>query len=53
MAYLQPGDYEVQFGYHLGLLIDQSLVRRYQAKYPHDGYVVPWNDRRYAFALTK
>src|SRR5437588_13021321 len=39
---LPPGDYEIHFSYHLGLLSDESLVKKYQAKYPHDGYVVPW-----------
>jgi hypothetical protein len=50
---LPPGDYEIRFSYHLGLLIDDSLAKEYQAKYPHDGYVVPWSERRYAFTITK
>lgn len=50
---LVPGAYEVRFSYHLGLLLDKSLQKKYLKTYPHTGYVVPWNDRRYAFTLVK
>jgi hypothetical protein len=50
---LKPGDYEIRFGYHLGLLGDESLIRKYRASYPHDGYVVPWTDHRYPFTLVR
>lgn len=50
---LAPGNYEVRFYYHLSLLGDDASIKEYQAKYPHDGYVVPWSDRRYAFILKK
>jgi hypothetical protein len=50
---LRPGDYEIRFCYDLGLLSDESLMKEYQAKYPHEGYVVPWSDRRYSFTLVK
>ena len=50
---LRPGDYEVRFCYHLGLLADESERENYQRKYPHDGYVVPWEDSRHRFTVTK
>jgi hypothetical protein len=50
---LKPGDYEIQFFYHLGLLPDSALIKHYQAIYPHDHYVVPWSDRRYGFRLIQ
>ena len=50
---LPPADYEIRFSYNLNLLFDESLIEKYQAKYPHDGYVVPWNEHRYAFTLIK
>jgi hypothetical protein len=50
---LRPGAYEVRFFYHLGLLPDESRVKEYLKRYPHDGNVVPWDDRRYAFSLVE
>jgi len=50
---LPPGEYEVRFAYHLGLLSDDALIKRYQAIYPHNHYVVPWSERRYGFRLVK
>ena len=49
---LPPGDYEIRFFYHLGGWLDEAIVQKYQAKYPHEEYVVPWNDRAYGFALV-
>lgn len=51
--YLAAGKYEIRFFYHLGLLFDESLIKQYQAKYPHPGYVVAWSNRRYPFRLSR
>jgi hypothetical protein len=50
---LVPGNYEIRFCYHLGLFEDEMLRKKYQSIYPHDQYVVPWNDRKYQFTLVK
>jgi hypothetical protein len=50
---LTPGDFEIQFHYHLGLLRDESLQKKYLQMYPHDGYVVAWEDRRHQFTIVK
>jgi hypothetical protein len=50
---LVPGDYEIRFFYHLGLLFDDSLAKRYRKKYHVEHNVVPWEDRRHAFTITK
>ena len=39
---LAPGDYELRFFYNLRLLFDGSLIKRYEANYPHEGPLVPW-----------
>jgi hypothetical protein len=52
-GHLRPGDYELRFCYHLGLLADESEREKYRQKYPHDGYVVPWSDQRYQFTIAK
>ena len=52
-GHLVPGDYEVRFSYHLGLLADESEREKYKRKYPPDGYVVPWEDRRHRFTIAK
>jgi hypothetical protein len=50
---LEPGHYEVQFFYHLGLLRDESLADKYIKKYPNYYYLVPWEDRKHPFTVTK
>jgi hypothetical protein len=50
---LSAGNYEIRFCYHLSLLSEDSLIKECQEKYPHDGYVVPWSERRYPFTLIK
>lgn len=50
---LTPGDYEVRFYYHLALLDNAKLAQKYKNKYPHDFNVVPWEDRRHQFTITK
>jgi hypothetical protein len=50
---LAPGHYEIRFYYHLGLLRDESLAKKYQRMYPHDFYVVAWEDRRHPFRIAK
>ena len=50
--HLTPGDYEIRFCYHLGVL-PEEIQEKYLKKYPHDGLVVPWSDRRYRFTIAK
>lgn len=50
---LVPGDYEIRFFYHLGLLFDESLAESYRKKYPVEYDLVPWEVRRHSFTITK
>jgi hypothetical protein len=50
---LVPGNYEIRFYYHLGLLLDESLAKSYRKKYHVEHNVVPWEDRRHSFVITK
>ena len=49
---LSPGDYEIQFCFHLGMLPEEKKAR-YLKEYPHEGLVVPWSDHRYPFTIAK
>ena len=50
---LAPGRYEIRFHYHLGLLRDEALAKMYQKMYPHNFYVVAWEERKHAFTIAK
>ena len=50
---LVPGRYEIRFHYHLGLLRNETLAQKYQRMYPHNFYVVAWEDRRHSFTITE
>jgi hypothetical protein len=50
---LAPGKYEIRFFYHLWLLRDESLAQKYKNKYPNEGYLVPWEDRKHPFTIVK
>ncbi len=49
---LSPGDYEIRFCFHLGML-PEEIQGKYQREYPYDSLVVPWSDRRYQFTIAK
>jgi hypothetical protein len=50
---LPPGDYEIQFCYHVGMLLPREKQQKYLKKYPHEYFVVPWSDQRYPFTIAK
>jgi hypothetical protein len=50
---LVAGNYEIRFHYHLALLFDKSLAEKYRRKYPVEYDLVPWEDRRHLFTITK
>ena len=49
---LPPGDYEIQFCFHLGML-PKEKQEKYLKEYPHEELVVPWSDQRYPFTIAK
>jgi hypothetical protein len=49
---LSPGDYEIQFCFHLGMLPEEKRTK-YLQEYPHDGLVIHWSDQKYPFTIAK
>ena len=47
---LPTGDYEIQFSYHLAMLLPEKR-EKYLKEYPHEGLVIPWSDQRYQFTI--
>ena len=47
---LSPGDYEIQFRFHLGMLPEEKR-KKYLEENTDDGLVVPWSDQRYQFTI--
>ena len=50
--HLSPGDYEIQFCFHLGML-PEAIQGNYPREYPYDSLVIPWSDQRYQFTIAK
>jgi hypothetical protein len=50
--HLSPGDYEIQFCFHLGML-PEAIEGNYPREYPYDSLVIPWSDQRYQFTIAK